>query len=128
MLLAIEYSCMICRCRRSEKQGCGRAYSRLPSAPQPLYHPQLIHRHASEQHFRRVCVRESPCQKPPPLSVLPEMWIRLEVEVVFRVCGGRGERGADYVEEKVFGEGRVGEAGGVHFVRFWWLVMGKEFD
>ena len=60
------------------------------------------------------------------------MWLRLDPEVVFRVCEAGEEGGDDGAEDEEAGDGGVGEAGGEHYDakggECWFVCVGWYVD
>ena len=92
-------------------------YGKFSTPPQSLDDAQLVEGHGGEQHFGAVGAAELPCEQPPVLPVVEQVWPDLDPEVVFRVGQCREEGRCDDADNEQPGDGRVSEAGGDHVGR-----------
>ena len=86
------------------------AYCKLLTTPESLDHAQMVEGHGGEQHLCTVGVAYLPCEQPPELPIVEEMWSCLNPEEVFRVCDTRYERRHHGTEDEEARHRCVGEA------------------
>lgn len=64
----------------------GDAYGKLPTAPEPLNHAQMVECHGCEEDLGAVGVAELPGEQPPELAIIEEM--RTDLDPAEDFCVG----------------------------------------